>query len=234
MKFYSRTLLAAATLSIGLLTATGANAALVSILGGQAIHDTDLNITWLADANYALTSGYTTVSAPNLKPGQMNWYVANSWIASLNAENGGAGHLGYNDWRLPTTLQPDASCSGQNSLGSYGRNCTGSEMGYLFYKELGGVAGFSITTTHNSNYDLFSNFQSNFYWSGTPSPVLRTTSFAWGFGFYDGSQGYVPQYLSAQYALAVRGQVVPVPTAALLFGSGLLGLVSAFPKRKVA
>ena len=28
---------------------------------------------------------------------------ANAWIASLNAEDSGAGHLGYNDWRLPET-----------------------------------------------------------------------------------------------------------------------------------
>ena len=39
-----------------------ANAALVD-RGGGLIYDTDLNITWLADANYAYTSGYDTQDA---------------------------------------------------------------------------------------------------------------------------------------------------------------------------
>ncbi len=40
-----------------------ANAALVSRFNGQAVYDTDLDITWLADANYAKTS---SVSADGL------------------------------------------------------------------------------------------------------------------------------------------------------------------------
>ena len=51
-------LLLAAALSAGLLAATGANAALTPALGGQVVNDTDLNVTWVADANYAKTSGY--------------------------------------------------------------------------------------------------------------------------------------------------------------------------------
>lgn len=232
MQFQSRSLLAVAALSISIFTSTGANAALVSVQGGQAVYDTVLNVTWLSDANYALTSGFAPGIFPVSQPGQMSWAQANSWIASLNAENGGKGHLGYNDWRLPSTRQPDASCSIQDSTGSYGNNCTGSEMGYLFY-ELGGIAGSSITTTHNSNYNLFSNFQSSVYWSGTPSPVLRNTAYAWQFDFANGSQGYSPQF-SSFYAMAVAGPVVPVPTAALLFGSGLLALVGTARKRKKA
>ena len=34
----------------------------------------------------------------------MNWSQAQVWIASLNAAN----HLGYNDWRLPTTTDTGA------------------------------------------------------------------------------------------------------------------------------
>jgi hypothetical protein len=220
MQFQSRTILAAAALSIGLLSATGANAALVSVLGGQAINDTDLNVTWLANANVN---------------GLMNWTQAQSWITSLNAENAGLGHLGYNDWHLPTTLQPDASCAGQSGSDSYGYNCIGSEMGHLFYNELGGVAGGSITTTHNANYNLFSNVLSGTYWSGTE--YVPNTSFAWTFGFYNGSQDFDGFKGYSFYALAVRpGQIaaVPVPTAAWLLGSGLLGLLGVARKRKTA
>jgi len=71
----TKTLLLAATLSAGLLAATAANATLVSALGGQVVNDTDLNITWLADANYAknqrLRRGW---------PDELN--QAQGWIAS--------------------------------------------------------------------------------------------------------------------------------------------------------
>jgi len=67
-----------------------ANAALSSSLGGLAVYDDDLNITWLADAD-----------ANN---GRMTWLDANAWAASLTVG-------GFTDWRLPTTADPDASCT---------------------------------------------------------------------------------------------------------------------------
>lgn len=58
--------------------------------GGGMIYDTDLNITWLQDANYAMTSGYDA-------DGLMNWNEAMTWASSLY-------YGGYDDWRLPTHL----------------------------------------------------------------------------------------------------------------------------------
>ena len=46
-------LLCSSVFSIGLLS--NANAALETRLGGLAVYDTDLNITWLADADYPKT-----------------------------------------------------------------------------------------------------------------------------------------------------------------------------------
>src|SRR5271167_300163 len=88
-------------LAIGQMGMTGvANAALTSIDSGQAVYDSTENISWVADANLASTSGY----APG---GLMTWSQA--WIASLNS----ASYLGVSDWRLPTNAQPDATCSKQ-------------------------------------------------------------------------------------------------------------------------
>lgn len=56
-----------------------ANAALVSRLGGLAYYDTEADLTWLADANYAMTSGYDA-------DGLMNWANANAWAAGLDVE----------------------------------------------------------------------------------------------------------------------------------------------------
>ena len=218
-----------------------ANATLVSALGGQAVNDTDLNVTWAADAKLAATNTFGLATGVDLGPtssvntyggsyiysdGSMTWGGAQKWIGAMNTAN----YLGYNDWRLPTTLQPDASCSIQSGGVSYGFDCTGSEMGHLFYTELGGAAGSSILTTHNANLALFQNVQPDHYWSGTeyaPNPYS-----AW---FYTslGSQGYYNKS-NVQFAWAVRpGQVaaVPVPAAAWLLGSGLLGLIGVARRR---
>jgi hypothetical protein len=85
---------AAALLAAGMGLAGGASAALIVRPGGM-VYDTDLNITWLRDANYAKTSGYDA-------DGLMNWTAATTWAANLS-------YGGYDDWQLPTTLQPDAN-----------------------------------------------------------------------------------------------------------------------------
>lgn len=205
-------------LCIGLLTGSGANAALVSALGGQVVNDTDLNITWLANANLAATN---TFGVSGIDPaGYMSWSTAQSWIGAMNTAN----YLGYSDWRLPNA---DPSCG-------FNYNCTNSEMGHLFYTELGGGAGQSITTTHNTIYGLFQNVQSDTYWSGTEYAPYPSS--AWVFNTFNGYQGAFGKASPYMFALAVRpGQVVatPVPGATLLLGSGLLGLIGV-ARRKAA
>src|SRR5262245_54786507 len=76
--------------SIALLSIGSAQAALVSRMGGQAYYDTILDVTWLADANFAKTSGYD-------EDGFLSWPAALAWIDWLNTNN----HLGASNWRLP-------------------------------------------------------------------------------------------------------------------------------------
>lgn len=158
--------------------------------GGGMIYDTDLNITWLQDANYAMTSGFDA-------DGQMTWDEAMSWANNLV-------YGGFNDWRLPNTLQPDLTCSGQIAGDSFGYNCTGSEMGHLYYTELGNTAGGPLTNT-----GPFINMQGN-YWSGTEHALLPTI-LAWSFNFFNGVQD-ADSKDSNYYAWAVRdGDVAAVP-----------------------
>ena len=98
----------ACALLTGIALSGGAQAMLID-RGRGLIYDNVLNITWLSDANYAKTSG---VDADGL----MNWTAASAWAANLV-------YGGYSDWRLPTTLQPDASCSNHLAGGiSFGYN----------------------------------------------------------------------------------------------------------------
>ncbi len=57
--------------------------------GTGMIYDSQQNITWLEDANYAQTSGYSPT-------GWVLWYEASAWADELEYE-------GLEDWRLPTT-----------------------------------------------------------------------------------------------------------------------------------
>jgi len=188
-----------------------------------AVYDTVSHLSWLKDANYAQTSGYDT-------DGQMTWAAGNAWAAGLTVG-------GYTGWRLPTTLQPDATCSGSFTDPTYGVqsgafSCTGSELGNLFYNGLGGVANQSITTTHNANYDLFTNIQSSVYWSCTefaPDPGS-----AWLFVAGNGFQNFVGKDIIF-YAWAVRsGDVAAVPEPGVigLFGVGALAWAGAKARRR--
>ena len=210
------------------------NAALVDQSGGL-IYDTDRNITWLANANLADSNTFGVSGIGTDSPGDMTWDTAVNWISAMNANN----YLGYSDWRMPTTLQPDPTCTYQVGGVSARYGCTGSEMGHLFSSELGGNFGESIFSTHNSNLSLFQNFQL-YYWSGTE--YAPDTSQAWNYQFDDGFQGADLKNGGALYnVLVVRDgnsvpatpSAVPLPAAVWLFGSGLLGLIG-IARRKAA
>jgi hypothetical protein len=208
------------------LFSLSANAALLSRLGGLAYYDDEADLTWLADADYAYTNPDHLIDAY----GPMDWQTANDWAARLNI-------AGVTGWRLPDTLQPDASCDRQLDGGTfgpegYGHNCTGSEMGNMFYIVLGGVAYSDITVTHNDNYDLFSNIRGFIYWSGTE--LADTTTSAWTFRFDTGEQRSFNKSIASYYAWAVHdGDVsaVPVPAAIWLFGTGSIALFSIARKK---
>lgn len=204
MKLHSPFLLAA-------LLASGAAQAALYDRGGGLIYDDVLNVTWLQDANYAKTSGYDAT-------GVMTWYEAMTWVSNLDLD-------GITGWRLPNTIQPDPSCSNQYAGGEgYGSNCTASELGYMFYSNLGGLADQPIQTTHNTNFDLFQNIQSEFYWSQTEYTEY-SVNVAWnvymGNGYQYADYKFEP---NSRFAWAVHdGDVaaVPEPKSYAMFLAGL-------------
>jgi hypothetical protein len=216
---------------------TGAQASLVARTGGM-VYDTINKISWASDANLFKTQAasnanlvseiitanggvihdtanyydgydgiYNLSSADfNTNNGTMTWFGAQAWANNLTLG-------GYTDWSLPTTVPA-----------VYGYNQTGSQMGNLFYTQLGGVSASSIATTHNGNYNLFTNVQNSVYWSG--SEFAPGPDFAWFFDTFNGLQDFNVKD-NQFYAWAVRpGDVaaVPVPGAFWLFGSAMVAL----------
>ena len=150
--------------------------------------------------------------------GPLDWVTANEWVTSLTV--GGEG-----GWRLPSALNGDGTgpCSGYD--------CTGGELGNMFYNVLGGVAFSDIRVTHNSNYDLFSNIVWEHYWSGTERADVTTS--AWTFRFDTGEQRSFNKSLGFGVWAVRSGDVstVPVPAAMWLFSTGLIGLFGIARKK---
>jgi len=203
------------------MLATPAQATLIGRdINGQAVandsavflYDTDLNITWLRDANASATAGNTNDPWGLGYGGFMTWDAANSWTNSLMVGI-------FSDWRLPTTLIPDSSCSNADSSGI---NCTGSEMGHLWYTELGNISGVPTGNTGD-----FQNLQPFYYWSGTEFAFSPDN--AWYFEAGDGGQGAFGKTTTEFLAMAVRpGDVaavqVPEPGTLVLVAAALAGL----------
>ena len=81
-----------AALAVAATLSGAAQAALID-RGGGLIYDTDLNVTWLKDANYAQTSGYDA-------DGRMTWGQSMTWADNLGYYDSVRG-VTYTDWRLP-------------------------------------------------------------------------------------------------------------------------------------
>lgn len=207
-----------------ILSLCGSAQAALHARDGGMVYDDVNDITWLADMNYAKTSGHDSV-------GLMDWSSAKAWAENLN-------YGGYSDWRLPTLNAGDTSCSNSFIAGGgfgrqyYGTGCTGGELSHLFVADLGNKPWESVldqagdTDVQKANLALFSNTQSYVYWSGTE--YAPYAGHAWYFCAYLGSQQCNGSY-SALYAVAVRpGDVAAVPEpqtyALLLAGLGVVGV----------
>ena len=149
----------------------------------------------------------------------MSWDDAVAWADSLE-------FAGHTEWRLPSneTLGSGTGvwCSGY---------CSDSEMGYMYHVNFGlRDVGGPI-----SNTGPFINLEANVYWTGTANDWDPAGETAWEFSFATGNN-YAPDKSNQFLAWAVHegdiGAVIPLPAAAWLFVSGLLGLIGAAKCKK--
>jgi hypothetical protein len=195
----------------------------------DAYYDTELDITWLADAQYSLTSGFSL-------DGRLTWDRAQVWIGTLNASS----YLGVSGWRLPALVDiGDDGCNFSYSGTDCGYNVdtNTNEMAHLFYETLGNHGIFDTAGNPTlfgsglTNKGPFINFGSGPTWYGTeyPPDLLPWSTRAWQFQFSWGSTGASNKPNSHGVLLVhdgnIFGAVVPIPAAVWLFGSalGLLG-----------
>jgi hypothetical protein len=221
----------AATLVVmGLLfTVPGQAHAALHDRGGGLIYDDVLNLTWLQDANFAMTSGYDA-------DGRMNWEGAVAWANGLNFYDAVRG-VTYSDWRLPSVspvngefinlnLAYDGSTDAGWNVGapdSIYPGSVGSELAYTFHINLTNVGRYDTEGNLRSNWSPmpnvtfidgtsglpaeFWNIQPTDYWYDTDT--LPNDAFYFGFDVgtqFDGNKG------NQFFAWAVRdGDVTPVP-----------------------
>lgn len=199
-------------------------------LGNRLIYDTDLDITW-----------YDYTKDMDLWEAQMNW------ASALDIH---FGETHYADWRLPTTVDGPWDY-GYDGTTTAGFNITNSELGHLFYAELGNKSlcttdgicddeqlDWGLTKTGDfQNLQPTGHWVPSGYWSGTEysADTYRAWYFDTDTGFQDifNKNGEFrieyDQYI-AHHAIAVRdgdvtATVVPEPISSTLFivGGAILG-----------
>jgi hypothetical protein len=223
-------------LTLALLASLTTNSAQALLIdrGNGLLYDNVLKVTWLQDANYAQTSGYSAT-------GQMNWASANTWADNLIFD-------GLTGWRLATNTPINGNSFNSNvtydGTTDYSYNITSpkSELSYMYYVNLGLKGVSSMTGAYQSDFGIFGNgtyggqanigpvinMQSHIYWSG--AEFSPGSGYGWAFNSQAGVQGAMPYNLYSEfYAWAVRpGDVIAVPEPATfwLFSIGLMSLLS--------
>jgi hypothetical protein len=266
------------TFSLG-FSATS-SATLVNNVNGL-IYDTAIDITWTQDANLFKTmadsntnivsqiisansgvvhdtpngsdtvpnSGIYQLSTSDFdtSTGRMNWWGAQAWTGFLSSNNYG----GSSQWRLPTTPLSAQQIDPFNVTLNDAALIATSDLGELFYKEMGGIIGSSIATTHNANYNLFSNMEklqylyskrnhtiligtrmnTGSYWSDTEyrypdvtvwdHTYIGSTSYAW-YLYAENGGLFVKSKSEYSYVWAVHpGDVSAIPEPSLIWLFGI-------------
>ena len=141
--------------------ASGAAQAALHDRGGGLVYDDVLDVTWLADANYAKTSGYDA-------DGLMDWQSAMDWAANLEYHDSVRG-VTWNDWRLPSVRDGGSAVYERAFSGSdhgYNVRTVGedgtvySELAHMYFNNLGFKSHFNSSGGNPPDFGIFRRFLS--------------------------------------------------------------------------
>lgn len=183
--------------------------------GGGLIYDTDLNVTWLQDVGYARTTGYTAdgVHVDDTNYSQiMHWQAAYDWAHNLTYYDS-VRNVTYSDWRLPKAFLPHPTAPTCN-----GGNCVDSELGHLWYVELGNeFLGVGVSTGRNGGPFINDEY---LYWIWTET--FEVGDWAWAFRWSTGESELNQRSVVYNTAWAVRDGDVAQVTSTVAEPGGLL------------
>lgn len=215
-----------------------ANAALTTI--GTAQFDGSgpaYNLVWDDDNNGNSVVWLDYTNTPE------TWGNQNAWAAGLNLTYNidSAYNISWDDsaWRLPSTVDGN-NIYGYDGTTPMGFNITTSEMGHLFYYELGNLGQYDTSGNYQAGSGLrntgdFENLMASWFWSGTENGFYP--GYSWKFKIGQGAQSIQVSDTYFANGIAIRtAQVttaVPLPCAALLLGSGLAGLLGLRRKKQM-
>jgi hypothetical protein len=208
------------TAALALVGMAGMSQATLTTIGTATYGGSDYKLIWDNDNN-----GNSVVWLDYRKAGA-NWSAQNAWAAGLDT------FLTYNiDAAYNVAWDDDAWRLGSAENSQNGYHQTTTEMGHLFYTELGMRPGDNIDGALNAGE--FDNLAASWYWSST----VYDSNLAWCFNMYSGSQMDIPVSDECGEGLTLRsGHVatapVPAPATMLLFGTGLAGLIGTKLRRK--
>jgi hypothetical protein len=181
------------SIGLGIFTGAAAMAEGLVVQTNGTVYDANQNVTWLADANFAVSSdgqavlqaGRITSVAPS---GIMDYPTALRFVHAMNTiPCQGKGYLCHNTWQLPVMITDpahDPTCTVYRGFdgNSFGPNCRGSAFGILFYRGLRLNYPGSVKPHFQNSVAGFRNLHPALYWSATQGGRTgqRTFSFLMG------------------------------------------------------
>ncbi len=187
------------------------------------LSDSVTGLMWTQDANLArtLTFGVSGIGYD----GRMTYQTARLWVEAMNQANYG----GYNDWRLPVINPVNGinfnysvswSVGAETDMGPV--SSPASELGYMYYQNLGGIAPYDLNGNVRPDHGIFhngvdgyrtsgdigvvSNLIASAYWTSSTYP--RYSDHMLAYSYSSGMQGGLQEDREF-YVWAVR----PVPTS---------------------